>query len=79
MKIRNCAKVLLRLFGEKLKMRESYLTLLCTGEGLFTRRDVAAGDLLALYNGVRMSSVQARKAATTHPHEFIVGLNNMCN
>jgi hypothetical protein len=30
------------------------------GEGLFLRRDLASGDLAALYNGVRMSESEAR-------------------
>ena len=30
------------------------------GEGLFLRRDVRAGDLVALYNGVRMTEQEAR-------------------
>jgi hypothetical protein len=38
------------------------LHLFYTGEGLFARRDIRVGELIALYNGVRMSSLQAREA-----------------
>jgi hypothetical protein len=47
----------------RLKKTENKLILhlFYTGEGLFARRDIRVGELIALYNGVRMSSLQARE------------------